>query len=111
MLFRSGLPTTPVVTTPKATHRVVKPPLLLIQPLRGTAHVTVRAGGANGAVKFDGTLQKGNHPVTLQGTRLWLTVDSPENVRLKVRGRIVPVPGLAPRVIIVTPAGWQIAPS
>ena len=60
---------------------------------------------------FDGTLQKGNQPVSLQGTRLWLQVDSPENVRLQVRGRLIHVPGLAPRVIIVTPAGWQIAPS
>ena len=107
----SAPPTTPAVTKPKATHRAVKPPLLLIQPLRGTAHVTVRSGGANGAVKFDGTLQKGNQPVTLQGTRLWLTVDSPENVRLKVRGRVVPVRSLAPEVIIVTPLGWQFASS
>lgn len=104
-------PTTPAVIKPKATHRVVRPPLLLIQPLRGTAHVTVRRGGANGAVKFDGTLQKGNQPVTLQGTRLWLTVDSPENVRLKVRGHVVPVRSLAPEVIIVTPLGWQFASS
>ena len=31
--------------------------------------------------------------------------------RLEVRGRVVHVPGLAPRVIIITPLGWQIAPS
>ena len=99
------------MTTTKKTHPRVKPPLLVVQPLRGSAHVTVRRGGANGSVAFDGTLQKGNQPVSLQGTRLWLQVDSPENVRLKVRGRIIHVPGLAPRVIIVTPAGWQIAPS
>ena len=96
---------------PKKTHTVVPPPLLLIRPFRGSAHVTVRRGGANGSVAFDGTLQKGNQPVSLQGTRLWLQVDSPENVRLQVRGRLIHVPGLAPRVIIVTPAGWQIAPS
>jgi cytoskeleton protein RodZ len=102
--------TPPAVTTAKTTHRV-KPPLLVVQPLRASAHVTVRRGGANGSVAFDGTLQKGNHAVSLQGTRLWLQVDSPENVRLKVRGRVIHVPGLAPRVIIVTPLGWQIAPS
>jgi cytoskeleton protein RodZ len=96
---------------PKTTHKTVPPPLLLIRPLRGSAHVTVRRGGANGSVAFDGTLQKGNQPVSLQGTRLWLQVDSPENVRLQVRGHLIHVPGLAPRVIIVTPAGWQIAPS
>jgi cytoskeleton protein RodZ len=98
-------------TTPKKTHKTVPPPLLLIRPLHGSAHITVRRGGANGAVAFDGTLQKGNQPVSLQGTRLWLQVDSPENVRLQVRGRVIHVPGLAPRVIIVTPAGWQVAPS
>ena len=97
--------------TTKKRHTTVPPPLLLIRPFRGSAHVTVRRGGANGSVAFDGTLQKGNQPVSLQGTRLWLQVDSPENVRLQVRGRLIHVPGLAPRVIIVTPAGWQIAPS
>jgi cytoskeleton protein RodZ len=104
-------PTTPVVTKAKVTPRRVAPPLLLVKPLRGSAHVTVRRGGANGSVAFDGTLQKGNHPVSLQGGRLWLQIDSPENVRLEVRGRVVHVPGLAPRVIIITPLGWQIAPS
>ena len=54
---------------------------------------------------FDGTLQKGNQPVSLSGTRLWLQVDSPENVRLAGRAAVsCHVPGLAPRVIIVTPA-------
>lgn len=95
----------------KKTHKIVPPPLLLIQPLKDSAHVTVRRGGANGSVAFDGTLQQGNQPVSLQGTRLWLQVDSPENVRLQVRGRLIHVPGLAPRVIIVTPSGWQLAPS
>jgi cytoskeleton protein RodZ len=104
-------PVNPAAVKPKKTHKTVPPPLLLISPLRGSAHVTVRRGGANGSVAFDGTLQKGNHSVSLQGTTLWLQVDSPENVRLQVRGRVVHVPGLAPRVIIVTPAGWQIAPS
>ena len=98
-------------TKPKKTLKKVPPPLLLIRPFRGSAHVTVRRGGANGSVAFDGTLQKGNQPVSLEGTRLWLQVDSPENVRLQVRGRLIHVPGLAPRVIIVTRAGWQIAPS
>jgi hypothetical protein len=110
----SPSPATPpkrAAVKPKKTHTVVPPPLLLIRPFRGSAHVTVRRGGANGSVAFDGTLQKGNQPVSLQGTRLWLQVDSPENVRLQVRGRLIHVPGLAPRVIIVTPAGWQIAPS
>ena len=103
-------PTRTAVKT-KKKHTTVPPPLLLIRPFRGSAHVTVRRGGANGSVAFDGTLQKGNQPVSLQGTRLWLQVDSPENVRLQVRGRLIHVPGLAPRVSIVTPAGWQIAPS
>ena len=104
-------PPTRAAVKVKKTHKIVPPPLLLIQPVKDSAHVTVRRGGANGSVAFDGTLQKGNQPVSLQGTRLWLQVDSPENVRLQVRGRVIHVPGLAPRVIIVTPAGWQLAPS
>ena len=69
------------------------------------------AAGRTAAWRSTGHCRRGISPSRCRGRRLWLQVDSPENVRLQVRGRVVHVPGLAPRVIIVTPAGWQIAPS
>jgi cytoskeleton protein RodZ len=87
----------------------VTPPLFSVTPLRGSTHVTARVGSATGAIKFDGTLQHGNDPLAIRGKRLWVTIDSPENVRLQVRGKTVHVPGLRPRVIIVTATGWRPA--
>jgi hypothetical protein len=38
-----------------------------------------------------------------------VTIDSPEHLRLAVRGKTVHVPGMRPRVIIVTATGWRPA--
>ena len=98
-------------TTPRAAVHGprITPPLLSVTALRATTHVTARLGSATGAIKFDGTLQKGDDPLAIRGRRLWVTIDSPENVRLAVRGKRVHVPGLRPRVIIVTATGWRPA--
>jgi len=103
-------------TPPKATRSPaaargpkVTPPLLSVTPLRGSTHVTARLGSATGTIKFDGTIQKGDDALAIRGKRLWVTVDSPENLRLAVRGKQVHVPGLRPRVIIVTATGWRPA--
>ena len=67
------------------------------------------SGAPRGNVAFDGTICKGDSPVALRGQRLWLQIDSPENLRIQVRGKLVHVRGLKPRVIIVTPTGWRPA--
>jgi cytoskeleton protein RodZ len=102
-------PTTTSVVKHTVTHPPVKPPLLLVKPLRGSTHLTVRRGGASGSVAYDGTLDKGDRPVALNGKKLWVQISSPENVRLAVAGHVVATAGLAPRVMIVTPLGWQNA--
>ena len=94
---------------PGTTRSTVPAPLLSVTALRGSTHVTARVGSATGAIKYDGTLQKGDDALAIRGRRLWVTIDSPENVRLAVRGRRVHVPGLRPRVIIVTATGWRPA--
>ncbi len=101
---------TPPRTTPATVKRHHAPAALLtLTGLRGSTHVAARVGSASGAVAFDGTISKGGSPVALRGHRLWLQIDSPENLRIQVRGKLVHVPGLKPRVIIVTPTGWQPA--
>jgi cytoskeleton protein RodZ len=88
-------------------HRAT--PLLTLTGLRGSTHVAARVGSAAGNVAFDGTIAKGDDPVALHGRRLWLQIDSPENLRIQVHGKLVHVPGLQPRVIIVTTTGWHPA--
>ena len=98
---------------PKATHppprRHHATPLLTLTGLRGSTHVAARVGSAAGNVAFDGTIAKGDTPLALRGRRLWLQIDSPENLRIQVHGKLVHVPGLQPRVIIVTSTGWHPA--
>jgi hypothetical protein len=100
---------TPPKATPPAKHHTPPAPLLTLIGLRGSTHVAARVGSASGNVAFDGTIAKGGAPVALRARRLWLQIDSPENLRIEVRGKRVHVPGLKPRVIIVTPTGWHPA--
>jgi cytoskeleton protein RodZ len=94
--------------TTRATPRVT-PALFTVTALRGSTHVTARALSATGAVKYDGTVQKGDSAVAIRGKRLWVSIDSPENLRIEVRGKLVHVPGMRPQVIIVTATGWRPA--
>jgi hypothetical protein len=60
---------------------------------------------------FDGTLQKGGQPFGLGGRTLWVQISTPENLLIRVRGRTIHLPGLAPRVLTITPSGWHSASS
>jgi Helix-turn-helix domain len=104
-----GSPAAKRSTPPPAKRHTPPAPLLTLTGLRGSTHVAARVGGATGNVAFDGTIFKGESPVALRARRLWLQIDSPENLRIEVRGKLVHVPGLKPRVIIVTPTGWHPA--
>jgi hypothetical protein len=103
-----GSPSTPPPTTAKK-HVRVPPALFTFTALHGTTHVIARNASATGAIRYDGTVQKGDSSVAIRGKRLWVAIDSPENLRLLVRGKRVHVPGLRPRVIIVTSTGWRPA--
>jgi cytoskeletal protein RodZ len=108
----SGGSPTPVAhrTTTTATTSTGAPaPLLTVTALRGSTHLTARAGSARGSVAYEGTIQKGSDPISIRGRRLWMQIDSPENLRIYVRGKLVHVPGGKPKVIIVTPTGWRPA--
>ncbi len=84
-------------------------PLLEVTGLSGSTQLTVHAGSAEGTVKFDGTIQQGDAPRAIRGSRLWVAISAPENLKIRVRGVLVHVPGSQPRVIIVTPTGWRPA--
>ncbi len=103
-----GTPTTKR-STPPAKRHTPPAPLLTLTGLRGSTHVAARVGTASGPVAFDGTISEGGPSVAIRKRRLWVQIDSPENLRIEVRGKLVHVPGLEPRVIIVTPTGWHPA--
>jgi hypothetical protein len=47
--------------------------------------------------------------VAIRGTKLWVQIDTPENLRFIVKGHTRIVPGHQPRVIVVTAKGWRPA--
>jgi len=101
--------TPPAGSARHTTKQQPPAPLLEVTAVRGSTQLTVHAGSAEGAVKFDGTVQQGDAPRAIRGTRLWVAISAPENLKLRVRGVLVHVPGSQPRVILVTPTGWRPA--
>jgi len=94
----------PVATKPKVT-----PPLLEIKALRGSTHVVAHRGSATGNIVFDGTVSKGDPPRAIRGSRLWVQIDTPGDLRVLVRGRVVHIPASKPAAIIVSKTGWRPA--
>jgi cytoskeleton protein RodZ len=92
-----------------AHHPRVVPPLLLVTALKGTTHLIAHRGSARGNTVFDGTIAKGDAARAIRGSRLWVSIDTPENLRIRVRGKLVHVPGRKPQVILVTSTGWRPA--
>jgi hypothetical protein len=97
---------TPTAST-VTTHGV--PALLEVIPLKGATHVIVHKDDPSGKLLFDGTLSAGNAAHVFHGSKLWLQIDTPENLKFLVRGKVVHVPGTQPQVIFVTKTGWRPA--
>ena len=105
-----GKPNAPVTHTATSPTRTrVVPPLLEVRALRGSTHVIARRGTATGNVAFDGTVAKGDPARAIRGSKLWVQIDTPENLRIRIRGKLVHVPGSKPQVIIVSKTGWRPA--
>jgi cytoskeleton protein RodZ len=105
-----GSPSSTPPAAPANQHKARAPAALFtFKALHGTTHVIARNTSATGAIRYDGTVQRGDSTVAIRGKRLWVAIDSPENLRLEVRGKRVHVPGLRPRVILVTATGWRPA--
>jgi hypothetical protein len=79
---------------------------LVLKGFRGPSSVAIRKQGPNGAVDFQGTVEKGE-TLPFNGRRYWLNVSTPEHLLITVGGKRVKLAGGAPRVITVTPTGWR----
>ncbi|HVU77407.1 MAG TPA: helix-turn-helix domain-containing protein [Gaiellaceae bacterium] len=101
---KTGAVTTPVTTT---TNARVVPPMLQVDAVRGSTHLIVHRGSATGTVLFDGTITKGDDPVAIRGSRLWVSIDTPENLSVEIRGHPYRIPGSKPQVGIISRTGWH----
>ena len=102
-----GSPAPATVAKTPAPKHVAKPKLLVIRPKRGSTYVIIHRGSATGNIVFNGTVTQGDAPRAFDGTRLWVSIDTPENVRVIIDRHTVVIPGSKPRVGLVTPQGWH----
>jgi helix-turn-helix protein len=91
-----------------ATHKdTAKPRLLVIRPKRGSTYVIIHKGSATGGIVFNGTVTKGDAPRAFDGSKLWVSIDAPENLHVIIDGHTVVIPGSKPRVGLITVKGWR----
>jgi hypothetical protein len=99
---------TPVSATPNVVPpaRARKPAVadVVLSAVGGSSWVMVHAGSGSGAELFKGVLEEGNS-VPVSGKRLWINVDHPEHLVLKLNGKRHGIPTGKPVVLLVTPKG------
>jgi hypothetical protein len=77
---------------------------LEIAAVTGPSYVTVHRGGATGRLLFQGTISKGGLE-PFHGKYFWVSVSSPENLRITVAGKRIEVGGFKPVAFTVNPSG------
>jgi hypothetical protein len=86
---------------------------LTLSGVRGGAYVAVYRGSRSGRPVYEGTLEGGRkHRFT--GRRLWIYVFAPSNLRMRLNGKTLAVPGQGQgsrRWLRVTPTRVALAPS
>jgi len=78
---------------------------LVVTAARGGSFLQVRNGGANGKLLWEGTLEQGQTQRFLKYRRLWIDLDEPQNLNVKLNGRRVADFPTEPAVVLVTPDG------
>lgn len=87
---------------------VAAPPVRLVAgAVGGPCWLQVRRGGSEGEVVWEGILADGDS-VNFEGTRFWIRVGDPTNLRLEVNGRrVMDLPTLAAD-LLVTETGARV---
>jgi cytoskeleton protein RodZ len=101
------------VTTKAVKRPAAKPARLGVKAASGNIWLQVRRGSPAGPLVEAATLEQGQSRLYV-APRLWLAVRAPANMRLRLNGRSVTVPGRGSgnvRRLIVTARGVKLAPS
>jgi len=78
---------------------------LVLTAARGDSFLQVRNGGVNGRLLWEGTLEQGQTQRFLKYRRLWIDLDEPQNLNVKLNGRRVADLPTEPAVVVVTVDG------
>jgi cytoskeleton protein RodZ len=107
---RVSLPGNAVTTPAKKQARPAR--LVMAAPQGKNTYLQVYRGSRVGRPIYQGTLE-GGQARTVEGNRLWVFVSAPANLRLRLNGRAVEVPGKGTggrRWLLVTRNGVAVAP-
>ena len=101
------------VQSKAAKRSAVRPARLGLRAVNGNVWLQVRRGSSAGRLVEAGTLEQGQSRLYV-APRLWVAVRAPANLRLRLNGRTVAVPGRGSgpvRRLVVTARGVKLAPS
>ena len=109
-----GPATTPAETAPTETGstgaREARPARLVLTAVGGGCWMQVRAGGVNGKLVYEGTLEQGQTQRFVKWERLWLELGAPGHLNAKLNGRSVDFPR-KPAIVIVSARGVRTVSS
>ena len=78
---------------------------LVLTAARGDSFLQVRNGGVNGKLLWEGTLEQGQTQRFVKYRRLWIDLEEPQNLNVKLNGRRVADFPTEPAVVVVTTDG------
>ena len=107
---RVPLPSNAVTTPEKPKPRLAR--LVMAAPQGKSTYLQVYEGSRVGRPIYQATLE-GGQARTVRGAKLWVFVSAPANLRLRLNGRSVEVPGRGTggrRWLLVTRRGVTVAP-
>jgi cytoskeleton protein RodZ len=99
---RSTTDSTGTTTSSDDEQAPPEPTKVVLTAARGDSFLQVRAGGVNGRLLWEGTLEQGQTQRFLRHRRLWLDLEDPQNLNAKVNGQRVELPAEA-AVVLVKP--------
>jgi cytoskeletal protein RodZ len=106
--------TTPPETTPTDTGSTgapeARPARLVLTAVGGGCWMQVRAGGVNGKLVYEGTLEQGQTQRFVKWERLWLELGAPGNLSAKLNARRVDFPR-EPSIVLVSSRGVRTVSS
>ncbi len=97
-----GLSTTPAATTAKPPPDAAGTARLELRATRGDSYLIIKSGGAAGPLLYQGTLER-NQQKFFDGKVLWLRLETPANVLVKLNGnRVKLAPAVKAQGVFVT---------
>jgi len=100
-----GLASTPAQQpAAAATTKRSTPVRLIVTAKRGNCWLEVHSGSVTGRIVYQGTLERGQRKL-FSGSKLWITLDRPENLSTILNGHTRVLPGGGVKTLVVTSRG------